>query len=87
MQKLIKLYATKDASLDISLRLDLLCWIFGVAANFGNLNQEVTVRMIALHLGPVCLTFTSFGIRDVPLPRAPFNRRSPTRQSGAWKPK
>jgi hypothetical protein len=87
MQKIIKLYEAKDASLNISLRLDPLCWMVGPAMAIADVTRDVKVRMVSLHLGPACFSFTAFGIRDEPLPRAPLHRRSPTRQSGQWKPK
>lgn len=86
MNKTFLLYEAKDASINISVGFDLGRWLAGIAFTVAPFNRDVMMAMAAIHLGPMCFTFTNFRIRaDRPEPALPQQRRSPTRKSGGYK--
>lgn len=83
----IKLFETKDASLNFSLNYDFRRFIFGIAYTDGSMAAQVGMRMFVFHVAFVSFTVTSFF--HLPAPPAPKNtsRRSATRKSGKRKRK
>lgn len=83
-----KLYESKDASLNVSFQLDLLRWLAGMCYTAAPFNREIRMVMVALHLGPLCFTFTSFRmVEPPPALRSKPVMRSATKQSGKYKPR
>lgn len=84
-----RIYEAKDASLNVSAEVDFFRFLVGIAHIEAPFNKDVHMRVISLHVGPICVTFTRFSL-TVPKvgPRRPASDlRSPTRQSGVAKPK
>jgi len=59
-QGAIRLFETKDASLNISYMFSFLRFLVGVSYMSGAASPATDMRMIAVHLGPICFTFTRF---------------------------
>lgn len=59
-----KLYEAKDASINVSVEFKPSRFLFGFAYTEAPFTREVRMRMVALHLWCLCLTFTRFSIQQ-----------------------
>jgi hypothetical protein len=59
-----KLYEARDGSINVSAEFRLSRFLFGFAYTEAPFTNEVRMRMLALHLWCVCVTFTRFFLRD-----------------------
>jgi hypothetical protein len=60
----IKLYESKDASINVGVEFKASRFLFGFAYTEAPFTLEVRMRMLALHLWCFCFTFTRFFIRQ-----------------------
>lgn len=56
----LKLYETKDASLNISVEFNPFRFLFGAAYTEALMRKDVGMRMVTIHLPFLCLSFTRF---------------------------
>lgn len=59
-----KLYEARDGSINVSAEVRFSRGLLGFAYTEAPFTPEVWMRMIAIHLWCVCITFTRFSIRE-----------------------
>lgn len=87
IQGTFKLFASKDASIDISINWDFRRLIVGGAYTDAAFNRDVKMRMFVFHLLFVSLCLTSFSAverAEEPAPK-PARGSSPTRRYNGGK--
>jgi hypothetical protein len=90
----IKLYESKDASINVGVEFKASRFLFGFAYTEAPFTLEVRMRMVALHVWCCCFTFTRFYLKqatkaevEAEARRRGRDLRTPTRQSGRHKRK
>ena len=59
-----KLFESQDASINVSAEFKPSRFLFGVAYTEAPFTLEVRMRMFAIHIWCVCLTFTRFFVKE-----------------------